>query len=310
MRRSCSGAQSTAVTHPQIGYTLKRVGAARRLVGKYDESLAALEEAVAMDRRLYGTDLHPEVAYGLLGIGSTYDAMAQYDRALPYVQRGVAIQAQVLGDDNNERAAGLTQLGTLLTDLGHLAEAESVLSDALAMRRRAMGTSHPSLIVPMNNLASVRLRLDDLAGAEELFRDALDIARRQSSSGIAGEILQTNLARVLIARGRLTEACARADSARTALAAAVGADHWRTAIAMTVQGRCLTRAPGTPDAEAERYLTEGWKLLEASRPVGESYRRDALEFLIDYYERTGAGAEVRRYRSLLVHETADAGSTP
>jgi hypothetical protein len=172
------------------------------------------------------------------------------------------------------------------------------------MRRRAVGTSHPSLIALMNNLASVRLGLDDLAGAEELFRDALDIARAHSPSGIAGEILQTNLARVLTARGRLPEACARADSARSALAAAVGADHWRTAIAMTVEGRCLTRARGAPDAEAERNLTEGWKLLQASRPVGESYRRDALQYLIEYHRRTGRQAEIQRYESLLAREVA------
>jgi tetratricopeptide (TPR) repeat protein len=293
--------------HPQIGYTLKRVAAARRMVGNYEGSLAALEEAVAMDRRLYGTDFHPEVAYGLMGIGSTYDAMGRYEEALPYVRQAVAIRAELLGNDNSERAASLTQLGTLLTDLGRLEEADSVLSEALAMHRRAMGTSHASLILPMNNLASVRLRLDDPAGAEELFRNALDIARAQSSSGIDGEILQTNLARVLTVRGRLAEACARADSARTALAAAVGADHWRTAIAMTVEGRCLTRARGAPDTEAERYLTEGWELLQASRPVGESYRQDALQYLVEYHRRAGRTAEEQQYESLLAREIAPDG---
>lgn len=54
---------------------------------------------------------------------------------------------------------------------------------------------------------------------------------------------------------------------------------------MTVQGRCLTRWRPVPDPETERYLTGGWELLRESQPVGESYRRDALEYLIEYHQR-------------------------
>ena len=291
--------------HPQIGYTLKRVAAAARLAGKYDESRVALEEALAMDRRLYGGDLHPEVAYGLLGLASTYQGLGRNAEALPYARQAVEIQRQLLTDDNTERASGLGQLGAILTALGRLPEAAATQEEALAIYRRARAANDPALITPINNVASTRRRMGDPTGAEQLFREALEIARAgDRASDVTGEILLTNLAWTLTDLGRLTEACALADSARSALADKVGAEHWRTAFAMAVEGRCLARSGS---AEAERYLTEGWELLRVSRPPGDLYRRDVLQFLVEYSRRAGRPSEVQRYQSLLAEEAAPEG---
>lgn len=85
-------------------------------------------------------------------------------------------------------------------------------------------------------------------------------------------------------------------------------DHWRTAIARTVLGRCLAR--WVRFEEAEPHLLAGYRVLDAERPSGDTYKRDALEYLVELYELWRRPADVRNYRSFLEAEAAPPGDGP
>ncbi len=76
--------------------------------------------------------------------------------------------------------------------------------------------------------------------------------------------------------------------------------HYRIAVAMTIEGRCRALS-GDLDA-AEPLLTEGWRTLEEVRTSGDQYRKDALSFLVEFYELSGRTDEAQRHRVLLERE--------
>ncbi len=329
--------------HPQIGYVLKRVGAARRALGHYEESLAALEEAVAMDRRLYG-DVHPEVAYGLLGLAETYRAMGQPAKALPLAQQAVAMQRQLLPDTNAERAQGLGTLANLLGDLRRFDEALAVLHEALAIDRAVFGDDDRRVANRLIAIGLLENQRGNVRRAREVDLEAVGILRK--TAGENDPALITPLNNLASATQRLGDAAGAEPLYREAMAIAKTARPERTSYAilqtnlarvLTDLGRyeesCATADSARADlaqrlsedhwrvavartvlghcltrwgkfADAERNLLDGHTVLLAKRRKGDLYRRDAAEFLVDLYERMHRPAEVRRYRAVLASEKA------
>ena len=73
-------------------------------------------------------------------------------------------------------------------------------------------------------------------------------------------------------------------------------------IARDLRNDKLLRAlSGDLDA-AEPLLTEGWRTLEQVRTSGDQYRKDALSFLVEFYELSGRTDEAQRHRVLFERE--------
>jgi tetratricopeptide (TPR) repeat protein len=77
----------------------------------------------------------------------------------------------------------LSNLAAALRGQGQLAEARSLLEEALAITRETLGPDHQSIPGYQVNLARVYLAENDPSGAETLLRDALARQQRTSAAG-------------------------------------------------------------------------------------------------------------------------------
>jgi tetratricopeptide (TPR) repeat protein len=114
------------------------------------------------------------------------------------------------------------------------AEAESLLTQAVALFRRAGTGGRRGLARALNDLGVLRQEAGDLEGAETALAEAMDIRTRyfpRETRGIG--VTGNNLAGVYYRRGNYQEAAARGEVALAALRQAVGPDHQRSIIAQS-----------------------------------------------------------------------------
>ena len=283
--------------HPEIGYSLARFGWVQERRGQFEEALATYEEMLALNQRLYG-EAHPEIAYSLMNQARMHQTLGRPGKGIQLARQAAALQREMLGEDNPEYATALMDLGGMEYSAGNVADAYTHLTEALAIRRRTSGENHPSILTPLNNGAFAAYELGKLDEAERMLREAIPLAAAtQPETRTIQGTLEMNLGRVLIDRGEYEEACALADGSLAKFTKILGEAHWRTAIARTVLGRCLAHRGSF--GEAEGVLLEGYRVLDAERATGDTYRRDALEYLIELYELWGRPAEAAKYRAAL-----------
>ena len=80
---------------------------------------------------------------------------ARLAEARPLAERAVAIDEAVYGPDHPEVAIDLSNLATILLDLGQLAEARSLVERALAIDEAVYGPDHPTVATLRANLAVI-----------------------------------------------------------------------------------------------------------------------------------------------------------
>ena len=108
--------------------------------------------------------------------------------------------------------------------------------------------------------------------------------RRRLFDGKSPEIAssQMMIAVLRVAEGKYPEALDLAQSARGIFTAALSADHWRTAIAESIEGAALTGLGRY--AEAEVRLTHGCGVL-SKNSGGESVYRDLAQRYLETLHR-------------------------
>ena len=92
----------------------------------------------------------------------------------------VAAKRRQLGDDHPSTLTSMNNLGGLHTQQGKYAEAEELLTEALAARRRQLGDDHPHTLTTEGNLGVVRIRQGGTAHAEGAAAVASVLARLQA----------------------------------------------------------------------------------------------------------------------------------
>ena len=185
---------------------LVTIGQVYRSLGRYEESVALHERALAFRRAAYGEE-HEEVAQSLLYLADALIALGQYREANTDARRALAIQRRVLGPDHPEIGATLAKLSGLAVYLGDLDASVALARQALAVREEALGRDDPAVGLSWSLLGRTIRRQGDTAGAEEAFRQALAIAHRHygpEHPDVASAMLQ--LAYTLRDTGRLAEA--------------------------------------------------------------------------------------------------------
>ena len=82
-------------------------------------------------------------------------------------------------DDHEDTLASMASLGNLYKQQRKYAEAEELLTEALAARRRQQGDDHPDTLTSMNNLGMLYKQQGKYTEAEELLTEALAGSRKQ-----------------------------------------------------------------------------------------------------------------------------------
>ena len=261
------------------------------------ESMAALQQALAWDRRQFGPR-SPEVAADLESAGLTAQSAGDLAGSRRYYQRALALRLSLHGKLHPKVAEDLNNLGTAAYLEHDPAAAEHYWQQALPIRERLLGPDHPDLATTFNNLARVKLEQRKFASAEPLLVRAANIylqQRRETHDDLA--FILSNLALAKAGVGKTAEAlplfdralraanthqtrarapimvdianlkCARGEAqAAVNLYAAAGPimradypnDAWRTAWLDNSRGACLFR-----QGEAK----EARQLIESTSPT-------------------------------------------
>ncbi len=291
VQRQASGADS-----PELSEQLGNLAILITEMGNFAAAEPLFQEALEVRRRAFGAD-HPLVAESLNNFGVFLGMRGDYAAAEPLFREALDMRRRLLGNDHPDVAESLNNLGMLLKGKGDYVTTERLYREAIAIRIKHLGRDHKIVAQHINNLAVLLHEKGDLAPAEATYREALAIRRkvlgdRHADTGVS----MVQLGSLLVERGETPAAEELLREGVGVLRQALPANHWRVAEAETYLGSCLV-AEKRYD-EAEPLLVQGFESLRLSRGLEHRRTRDALERLLELYDRWPRPEAAARYREL------------
>ncbi len=197
----------------QVGAALHNRGWLLGLMGREQEALPVLEQALASKRQGLGTDQHPSVITTLSQIASIHARLGDLARAIDGLRQVLALERNVVGEPSARIGASWNELGSTLQDAHRYEEAEQAYRNAIDQYGQLGQDSSAELALPINNLATLLEDMGRLDEAIVLYRRS--VAMRQDSGAPLRSVAhaQANLARALAQIGERVEARAMAEAA-------------------------------------------------------------------------------------------------
>ncbi len=209
----------------ELAQSLSDLGAARCENADLGAARAALEEALAMWRKILGEE-HAETAVTYSELGRTLFDQGRLDEAEARFRSALAIRRKVLGPNDHETAVSMSDLGLLLRHKGDRAGAEKLFRETMEVTRKSSGPKHPDVAMSLTNLARTINERGDHRAAEAMFRQALAIGQASLGRNHPNNARHLNgLADALRLAGKLAEAEARNQEALAISRPALGLDH-------------------------------------------------------------------------------------
>jgi eukaryotic-like serine/threonine-protein kinase len=225
---------------------LTALGEIQGNLGLDKESVALLEEALALQERLTGREskeLVPilnalgyayvseahwdegeatylrsiaiaertgpasQLAAAVSGVATTYQTLGRLDEAETSSRRALELWIKTRGEDDPETATARANLAALLNDRGRYEEADGMLERALATDERRLPPDHPDVARIVAELATTRKELGRLDEAEALNRRALALLQdRLGARHPQVALALNNLGVILFEEGHYAEA--------------------------------------------------------------------------------------------------------
>jgi tetratricopeptide (TPR) repeat protein len=164
--------------HPDIAVTLKDLARAVADGGDLKQAIPIMKSALAMQRRLRGSEPHPDVAEAINDLAMLLWRTEDYTASEQFFVEALQMERRLYGEKHPEIATGLENLASTLQDKGDLAAAESYYAQSLAMRRDLVGEVHPDVAHTMHNLASLQFDRGETRAALATEREVLAIYRK------------------------------------------------------------------------------------------------------------------------------------
>ena len=210
-----------------------------------------------------------------------YFRQRNFEMAVEHTRTSLQIAIDVYGEEHDQVAESLTNLGVYLQGTGAIEEAIESIESAVAMWERTRGPDFPNIAVALNNLCSLNMELGHHEEAIALGEDAL---KRWES--VAGRLhprtanIHGNLGLAYRNRGDLEEAAKHFRESLDIYAETVGPEH-PNSIGMWVNLGAVVQQQGDP-AEAEQHVRRALELAQSVH--GEDHEetkmaREALERL-------------------------------
>jgi tetratricopeptide (TPR) repeat protein len=262
-----------------------------------DDAIAALTEAVDLQRAAYGAE-SPRVAAAMTRLG-----MARLDaEGCALIEEARGIRERTLGEGHPDLADSYDRLANCALSSNDPERAGELHARALALRRSVLGPDHRDVARSCFNFAWLRLNQERLEETEELYACARRIYGAAGNRHFEAASL-IGLADVRLRQRRLDEAEVLLASAAAIYRETVPREHGSVARLETQLGRlALLRGLG---AEARAHYDEARRISLATHEVGveslslEGAGRAALAL--------GEGAEAR---SLFEQGLARAAAEP
>lgn len=258
-----------------IAATLHNMGILYRERGEVDRAADAFTRALAIKRRLHGSDKHPNVMITLENAAKNLSRNGRPAEAIPVFEHILAVRREQDGFESRNVSLGHNELGAVLHDAGRFRDAAAHYREAMRIDVALGGPEDTAAARPLNNLASALEDMGDYAAAEPLFRRSL--AMRSASKTPNATMIaraQSNLARLLLARGELDESKTLLDAAFATRREKLGAGNVETVKSMLQFADWLRRSERHDDARRQLDAS-----LETGAPLTPLIKAQRLQLL-------------------------------
>lgn len=273
-----------------------------RLLGAYAEARRYIEQALAIQQQLWGTE-HPDTARSLSNLGTVLWRQGEYAAAQRCLEQALAIQERVLGLDHRDTAQSIYSLGGVHWFQGRFTEARRYTEQVLTIQQRTLGMEHPATARSLSTLGVVQESLGAYAEAQRCLEQALAIQERIVGAEHPDSThTMINLGVVLCAQGEYERSWSCLQQALAIHERMLGADHPGMALSLLSLGR-LCYAQGRYD-KAQSYHEQALAIRE--RMLGEEHPDTAtsLNHLGLVLQKQGDVQQSRNYfaRALAIFE--------
>jgi tetratricopeptide (TPR) repeat protein len=239
-------------TDPQTAGALNALAVLFKYSGRFDEAEPLLTRALSI---LIDQD-DPAAATILHNLGGLHHARRDFATAEPFARRAVELRLRTHADDDLIVAADRAALAPIVDALGHHAEAEALLLNALCAFEHAHGPEHYEVAVTLNNLAAIAQRTGDLQTAEARYRRALAIKERLFGADHPDvAVTLNNLGTILLAHRRDTEARDLLGRALQIFERTLAPDHPTLVVCRENRAACSGAAHPEPRKESHEPTT-------------------------------------------------------
>ena len=275
-------------TTPVLVQLIRNVGDFYCRVGKPEQGVALLSEAVEISRAVFPGGA--ELALSLGKAAWCLDAAGQPDRAEPYFLESLSLQRRLHAGDDPGIVQTLFDLGEFYKRRGRYSDAEPLLLEALSMARRLHAGDDENTLAVISATAELFDLRGEYAEAEPLYREALDMSRRlypRDHPALASTL--ANMAVFIYQRGRYGEARPLFLENLEILQRLYRSDHPDIARALVMLGTIYEKLD-EPE-KAERHYLRALNITRRLYP-GDSFNTVlALNNLATFYTNQGRFTE-------------------
>ena len=163
---------------PEIEASVRHtLGETYDAIGVYEKSVAELEKALDIEKRILGLD-HSDTLNTMNSLAAVFIRLGKYAEAESILRETVSRRRQVLGAEHQQTLVSMHNLGVVYYYQGKFNEAESTGRETLEIRRRVLGEVHPDTIFSLENLAIALSGQDKGEEAIKVYSEAKEKAIR------------------------------------------------------------------------------------------------------------------------------------
>ena len=203
--------------HLEISRSINNLAIAYLLLKRTEEAGALLRRGLTLSESVNGAH-HLETAMSHHNLGHWHESRGELKEASEAYAQAVVIKDRVRVDSPS-LATSLTSLGVVLTQLGHLEDAEQVLERAATINASLFGHTHPQTKMVLSKRVMVLSRMKRHGDAAILLESMISHEASNSSELIA---LGSNLGAALRQCGRDVDAIQQFERALDVARSSVG----------------------------------------------------------------------------------------
>jgi eukaryotic-like serine/threonine-protein kinase len=284
-------------SHPDVAGRLNNLGAVHARLGDLNEALTYHENALRVRLSVFDEN-HPDIAESNYHLGGVHMDLGNLEIAEEYLNEALAIQRITLNPNHPNTSQTLNSLGILMQRKGNFEASAQYYRESLVMKTESLGENHSEVGIQMNNIGLVLVR-------QERYDEALyHLKESQRILLYNFEADHPLLTYPLLGKANVYNNTERAELAEPLIREAleiqissVGEDHWMIGLINTQLGGSLARQGKFE--RAEPFLLLGYEIL--ADQLGASHDRtiQALERIVELYDRAENEAAAEKYKSLL-----------
>jgi eukaryotic-like serine/threonine-protein kinase len=295
--------------HPEVAESLLNLAEVYRAQGHYGQAEPLLVRALAIWERAFGPD-HPNALLANNNLATGYWSQAKLDKSVPLFEELLKAYEAKFGRQHPATLITLANLGVNYKDSGRLTDAMALLEEAYRASKQ-----HPELgfvglqLLDAYTKAADPAEPESTARAMALMQELLAGARAtlpKDAPELAGQLAQSGQTLLTLKAWDEAEPLIRE---ALIIREAKAPDAWTTFNTRSMLGAALLGQNKL--AEAEPLLLDGYRGMkerEAAAPAKTKVRiPEAIERLVQLYEKRGNDSEAAAWRSKLEAARAEQG---